>query len=231
MIHLLVVDDEAMIREAVSSFFEQKGFLVYTAENGMDGLRIFESQEIDFIILDLMLPDIPGEEVCRRIRKKSRVPVMMLTAKTMEKDVLCGLHLGADDYVKKPFSLKELYARTEAILRRTIIGEQEFSTGICWNERDLEVDMENRSIKKQGKNVDLTPIEWKIFAALVHCPQKVFTRDELLSIAFDAGFDGYDRVIDTHIKNLRRKIETDTKSPVYIRTVHGIGYRFGGDVR
>lgn len=229
MINLLLVDDEAMIREAVSSFFEKKGFGVYTAETGTEALCIFDGQKIDIIILDLMLPDLSGEEVCKEIRKKSQIPVIMLTAKTMEEDVLNGLHIGADDYIRKPFSLKELYARTQVILRRTVRENIMSSSWKSWNKGDLEVDFENHIVKKQGKPVSLTPIERKIFGALVNYPQKVFTREDLISIAFDVGFDGYDRVIDTHIKNLRRKLETDSRNPVYILTVHGVGYRFGGE--
>lgn len=230
MINLLLVDDEAMIREAVSSFFEKKGVTVYTAETGAEALQMFKQHKMDVVILDLMLPDLSGEEVCTSIRKTSKIPVIMLTAKVREDDVLNGLDIGADDYIRKPFSLKELYARTQAVLRRTSQEAVFSSSQKQWNQGDLEVDMANRIVRKQGSRVSLTPIEWKIFDALVSYPQKVFTRDDLISIAFDAAFDGYDRVIDTHIKNLRRKLETNTRSPVYILTVHGVGYRFGGDV-
>lgn len=229
MINLLLVDDEAMLREAVSSFFEKKGFQVYTAETGTEALRILEARRMDFIILDLMLPDLSGEEVCARIREKSKVPVIMLTAKTMEEDVLKGLELGADDYIKKPFSLRELYARAEAVMRRIPRREEACDAVLQWNAGDLEADRKNHVVKKQGRIVPLTPIEQKIFDALVAYPQKIFTREELLEIAFGDDFDGYDRVIDTHIKNLRRKLEADSRNPVYILTVHGVGYRFGGD--
>lgn len=232
---VLLVEDEAMIREAVASYFEKKGNLVYTAETGKEALQIFGLQKIDLVILDLMLPDMPGEEVCIRIRKSSRIPILMLTAKTMEADVLQGLSIGADDYIRKPFSLKELYARTEVILRRVLPEKAGDSVVVCRAEgsveAELEIDFEKRLVRKQGDLISLTPIEWKILEAMVNCPQKVFTREELISIAFDADFDGYDRVVDTHIKNLRRKLETDSRNPVYIQTVHGIGYRFGGDSR
>lgn len=227
--NILIVDDEQMIREVVSSYLEKKGFSVFTAETGEEGLQILHSQTISFVILDLMLPDISGEEICMAIRKQSSVPIIMLTAKTMEDDMLNGLHIGADDYITKPFSLKELYARMEAVFRRVSNSITPAASKFQWNDGDLAVDFEQRIIEKQGRSVSLTPIEWKILSAFMTYPQRVFTRDNLISIAFDVGFDGYDRVIDTHIKNLRKKIEDDPKKPVYIRTVHGIGYQFRGE--
>lgn len=225
---LLLVEDEAMLREAAASFFEKKGFTVRAAETGQEALTMFAARGADFVILDLMLPDLSGEEICRRIRRESSVPIIMLTAKTMEEDVLNGLRLGADDYIRKPVSLKELYARVQAVLRRAE-GRNASAAKYSWNKGDLEADLENRTVKKQGEAVFLTPIEWRIFAAMATHPQKVFTREELLEAAFETGYDGYDRVIDTHIKNLRRKLEDDSRNPLYLRTVHGIGYRFGGD--
>lgn len=227
--NILVVDDEEMIRDVVSSYLEKRGFQVFTAETGGQALQLLESHAISFVILDLMLPDMSGEEICTRIRKQSRVPVLMLTAKTMEEDMLNGLYIGADDYMTKPFSLKELHARIEAILRRTADDLKPLAFKLQWNDGDLEVDFGNKTVKKKGMPISLTPIEWKLFAAFVKYPQKVFTRDELISLAFDMGFDGYDRVIDTHIKNLRKKIEDEPKKPVYIRTMHGVGYKFGGE--
>lgn len=227
--NILVVDDEEMLRDAVSSYLEKKGFHVFTAETGAQALRIFEDQAISFVILDLMLPDLSGEEICIRIRKQSRVPIIMLTAKTMEDDILNGLHIGADDYMTKPFSLKELHARIEVILRRAGNDLKPLASKFQWNGNDLEVDFEQRTVKKQGAPVMLTPIEWNLLSALIKYPQKIFTRDDLISLAFDTDFNGYDRVVDTHIKNLRKKLEDDPKKPIYIRTVHGVGYKFGGD--
>lgn len=226
---VLVVDDERMIRDAVSSYLENKGFTVFGAENGREALTLFEKEEFAFVILDLMLPDVSGEEVCMKIRKVSRVPVIMLTAKTMEGDQLNGLRIGADDYMTKPFSLKLLYARMETILRRVNEDAAPLAEKFSWDEGKLAMDLEKRSVTKDGENVDLTPIEWKLFTALSKHPQKIYTRDELIHIAFEPGFDGYDRVIDTHIKNLRKKIEDDPKNPAYIKTVYGVGYKFGGD--
>lgn len=226
--NILVVDDEEMLRDAVSSYLAKKGFRVFTAETGTQALQIFEAQVISFVILDLMLPDLSGEDICARIRKQSRVPIIMLTAKTMEDDILNGLHIGADDYMTKPFSLKELYARIEVILRRASDDLKPLASIFQWNDGDLEADFEQRIVKKQGTLITLTPIEWNILSALIKYPQRVFTRNDLISIAFDTDFNGYDRAVDTHIKNLRKKLEDDPKKPVYIRTIHGIGYKFGG---
>lgn len=226
---VLVVDDETMIREAVSSYLGKKGFQVCGAENGLDALSVFAKENIGFVILDLMLPDLSGEEVCRRIREKSEVPVIMLTAKTMEADQLNGLRIGADDYVTKPFSLKLLHARMETILRRAGQKNRPRTEKLSWNHGELEMDSEKRVVIKNGEMIGLTPIEWRVFSALAKHPRKVYTREELIGEAFGPDFDGYDRVIDTHIKNLRKKIEKDPKNAVYIKTVHGIGYKFGGE--
>ena len=229
--NVLVVDDESMIREAVSSYLEKQGYHVFTAETGQEALQIFGRHTISFIILDLMLPDLSGEEVCAMIRKRSRVPVIMLTAKTAECDMLNGFDLGADDYITKPFSLKNLYARMQAVLRRSSGDLRPLAAKFLYNDGDLVIDYDHKKVHKKGELIAVTPIEWKILSAFIKYPQRVFTRDDLLSAAFDVNFDGYDRVIDTHIKNLRKKIEDDPKNPVYICTVHGIGYRFGGDVQ
>lgn len=228
---ILVVDDERMIREAAASYLEKQGYHVFTAETGREALQIFEEQTISFVILDLMLPDLSGEEICTMIRKQSRVPIIMLTAKTMENDMLNGLELGADDYITKPFSLKNLYARIQAVLRRSSEDLQPLVAKFSWNNGDLVIDYDRKEVHKKGETIAITPIEWKILSAFTKYPQKVFTRDDLITIAFDLDFDGYERVIDTHVKNLRKKIEDDPKKPVYIRTVHGMGYRFGGDVQ
>ncbi len=228
---ILIVDDENMMREAVASYLEKQGYDVLQAETGKQALDFLEKEAISFVILDLMLPDIPGEEICSRIRKQSRVPIIMLTAKTMEDDMLKGLDLGADDYITKPFSLKNLYARIQAVLRRSSGDLKPLTEKFSWNHDDLVIDYNRKEVLKKGENISLTPIEWKILAAFTKYPQKVFTRDELISAAFDMDFSGYDRVIDTHIKNLRKKIEDDPKNPVYLCTIHGIGYKFGGNIQ
>lgn len=228
--NVLVVDDEKMIREAVASYLQKQGFEVLQAETGWEALQILEKETIAFVILDLMLPDLSGEEVCATIRKQSRVPIIMLTAKTMETDMLNGLNLGADDYITKPFSLKNLYARMQAVLRRSSDDLKPLAERFSWNNGDLVVDYDRKEVHKKGKLIAVTPIEWKILSAFTKYPQKLFTREDLIEIAFDLDFAGYDRVVDTHVKNLRKKIEDDPKKPIYICTVHGMGYKFGGVV-
>ncbi len=225
---VLVVDDEVKILEVLKSFLESKDYIVFTAENGGKAFSIFEKENISFVILDLMLPDLTGEEICTRLRRTSRVPILMLTAKVGEKDLLRGLDIGADDYLTKPFRLKELHARMEAILRRSSGDPVPLYRRMSFHEGDLEVDLESHSIRKAGREVNLTPNEFKILAALIKYPNKVFTRDELISTAFGDNFEGYDRSVDSHVKNLRQKIETYSKNPVYVLTIHGIGYKFGG---
>lgn len=226
---VLMIEDESMIREAVSSYLSRQGCRVFSADSGRDALAIFEEEAITFVILDLMLPDMSGEAICTAIRKRSRVPIIMLTAKTQEEDVLNGLQIGADDYMTKPFSLKELYARMTAILRRTSDDLKPLAEKYSWNGNDLCIDFQHSEVRKRGRLLALTPSEWKILSALIKHPQKVYLRNELIELAFGLDFNGYDRVIDTHIKNLRKKVEDDPKQPVYIKTVHGVGYKFGGE--
>jgi DNA-binding response OmpR family regulator len=226
--HILAVDDEPKILEVVAAFFESRGFKVFPAETGKEALAVFNRENIALVLLDLMLPDISGEEICRAIRRQSRVPILMLTAKVEEESLLEGLQLGADDYIRKPFSLKELGARADAALRRAADDLTPLTSKNSFRDGDLTVDFETDTIRKKGQAVSLTPGEMKILAALIKYPGKVFTRAELIAIALGDAFDGYDRAIDSHVKNLRRKIEDDSKNPDYILTVHGIGYRFGG---
>lgn len=224
---VLVVDDEKMIRDAVSAYFSKMGCSIIEAEDGREALSLYRSEEIDFIILDLMLPEISGEEVCRQIRRESDIPIIMLTARTMEEDVLNGLGLGADDYVTKPFSIKELYTRMTVIMRR-VNKEVQKADRICF-EGGLCVDPVHSEVRKNDSLISLTRSEWRILSSMVKYQRKVFTRDELMEIAFGDESESFDRVIDTHIKNLRKKIEDDPKSPIYIKTVHGFGYKFGGE--
>lgn len=227
--NILVVDDEPKILEAISSFLKSKDFEVYTAENGYQALEIFDRINVALIVLDLMMPGLSGEEVCLAIRKKSRVPIVMLTAKVNENDQLAGLGLGADDYITKPFSLKVLQARIETVLRRAASDLIPLTVKNSWNDGDLSVDFDRNVIKKKGQVVNLTPNELKLLSALIKYPGKVFTRSELICLALGDEFDGYDRTIDSHIKNLRQKIEDDPRSPVYLLTIHGLGYKFGGE--
>jgi DNA-binding response OmpR family regulator len=226
---VLVVDDEVKITEVIKSYLENAGYGVVCAYSGNEALTCFERYSPALVILDLMLPDMPGEDVCRAIRKKSRAPVIMLTAKVEEEDILKGLGIGADDYVTKPFSPRQIVARAGAVLRRVsfeavpIADEYDFCGG------ELVIDNLRHEVRKNGEQAALTPSEYKLLMAMVKYPTKTFTRDELIALAMGDDFEGYDRVIDTHIKNLRQKIEHDAKNPKYILTVHGVGYKFGGD--
>ncbi|MDR1204077.1 MAG: response regulator transcription factor [Peptococcaceae bacterium] len=227
--NILAVEDEPKILEVVASFMESRGYRVFPAAGGEEALAIFDRENIALVLLDLMLPDMPGEEVCRRIRRSSRAPVIMLTAKVEEENLLEGLGLGADDYIRKPFSLKELGARAEAAIRRAsddltpLVAKNSFRGG------DLTVDFEKNTVKKKGREAALTPSEMRLLAALMKYPGKVCTRAQLIDAAFGDEFDGYDRAVDNHIKNLRQKIEDDSKDPDYVLTVHGLGYKFGGE--
>jgi len=223
MKRILIVDDEEMIVRTVKAYLDREGFKTYTAYDGEAALRAFEEKGPDLIVLDLMLPKASGIEVTRAIRSKSAVPIIMLTAKAAEADRVVGLELGADDYVVKPFSPRELVARVRAVLRR-FEGEgmdvERINTG------ELEVDLKTRELKVAGRNVDLTPTEFDLLAYLARHPGQVFTRLQLLREVQGYTYDSFARTIDTHVKNLRRKIEDDPKNPRYILTVHGVGYRF-----
>lgn len=224
---ILIVDDEENILEIVEAYLVAKNYQVFRAMDGEEALRKAESIRPDFIVLDLMLPDISGLEVCRRIRKSSSVPVIMLTARTTEQDILSGLQIGADHYMTKPFSPKELVARVQTVLRRSHPEPQEvkwsFEGGL------LEIYPDNKQVFKKGVEVGLTPTEYRLLTLLASHPQQIFPRQQLLQVVKGLDFDGTDRVIDVHIKNLRQKIEDDdTRTPYYILTIYGEGYRFGG---
>lgn len=225
---ILIVDDEVKIIEVVKSLLESKGYEVFFAENARDAFIIFQKEDISLILLDLMLPDMSGEDICKEIRKKSRVPIIMLTAKVQEDDMLTGFNIGADDYITKPFSLKELYARVTALLRRTETSKEPLFEKCSYKNDDLVVDFIAHTVKKKSVLVNFTPNEFNILSILIKYPSKVFTRNELINFALGDEFEGFDRVIDSHIKNIRQKIEDNSKEPVYIITVHGIGYKFGG---
>ena len=224
---ILIVDDEENILKIVEAYLVAKNYQVFRAMDGEEALRKAETIRPDFIVLDLMLPDISGLEVCRRIRKSSSVPVIMLTARTTEQDILSGLQIGADHYMTKPFSPKELVARVQTVLRRSHPEPQEvkwsFEGGL------LEIYPDNKQVFKKGVEVGLTPTEYRLLTLLASHPQQIFPRQQLLQVVKGLDFDGTDRVIDVHIKNLRQKIEDDdTRTPYYILTIYGEGYRFGG---
>ena len=226
---ILIVDDEEKIVEVLKSYLEASGYKTYAAYNCKEAQEIFEKVNPDLLILDLMLPDMSGEELCVKLRKRSRIPIIMLTAKINEIDILKGLDIGADDYITKPFSAKQVVARVKALLRRSGQEVIPLTDILSYNEEDLIIDSLKHEVKKGGEVLSLTPNEYKILMTMVKYPQKVFTREELIIMALGDEFDGYDRTVDSHIKNLRQKIETDTKYPKYILTVHGVGYRFGGE--
>jgi len=226
---ILVVDDEAKIVEVIKSYLINDGYSVCEAFNGKQALEVFAQNNPHLVVLDLMLPDLPGEEICQTIRKNSRVPIIMLTARSEEEDILKGLDIGADDYIVKPFSPRQLLARIRALLRRTSDDLSLLANIISYQNNDLVIDTIKYEVKKNDTMVSLTPNEYKILITLLKYPHKTFTREELINLAIGDDYEGYDRIIDTHIKNIRQKIETDSKVPHYILTVHGIGYKFGGD--
>jgi DNA-binding response OmpR family regulator len=228
---ILVVDDEEKITEVLKSYLEKSGYRVVCAYRGNEALSAFDRHSPALVVLDLMLPDMPGEEICRAIRKKSRAPVIMLTAKTEEESILRGLEIGADDYVTKPFSPRQIVARVNAVLRRAAGEAMPVADTYAYNGGELVIDNLRHEVKKNGEAVALTPNEYKILLAMVKYPTKTFTREELISLALGDEFEGYDRVIDTHVKNIRQKIEPDVKNPRYIQTVHGVGYKFKGDAQ
>ncbi|GIM28048.1 DNA-binding response regulator [Clostridium polyendosporum] len=227
---ILVVDDEIKIAEVIKAYLEREGYVVCTAYNGCDAIRLFKESHPSLIILDLMLPDISGEEICRLIRVNSNVPIIMLTAKVQEEDILNGFGLGSDDYVTKPFSPKQLVARVNAVIKRaegsSLVVNQDI---ISVNDGDLIIDIVKHEVRKKGEVIYLTPTEFKLLLVFVKNQNRAFTRAELIDKSMNEYLDVYDRVIDSHIKNLRQKIEDNSKEPRYILTVHGIGYKFGGE--
>jgi DNA-binding response OmpR family regulator len=226
---VLVVDDEPKIRDVVASYLARAGYQAVHAGSGEQALELAAAERPALVILDLMLPDISGEEVCRRLRARSRVPVIMLTARVEDADAVRGLNLGADDYVTKPFSPRQLMARVEAVLRRAAGESAALAQVLSFDGGDLVLDTAAAQASKGGKPVALTPIEFRMLRVFAANPQRLFSRDDLITLALGQDFDGYDRTVDAHVKNLRQKIETDPRSPRYILTVHGLGYKFRGD--
>jgi len=223
---VLVVDDEPQIVEFVRDYLKQAGFRVLTARDGQTALTVARHERPDLIVLDLMLPGgMDGLDVCRSVRQDATlgdVPIIMLTARDEEADRLIGLELGADDYVTKPFSPREVVARVRAVLRRA--GRDGPPPGIV-HVGNLAVDLTNRSVTTGGQSVSLTPTEFDLLAVLARNPGRPFTRAQLMDLVYDVAYAGYDRAIDSHIKNLRRKIEPDPREPRYVLTVYGIGYK------
>jgi DNA-binding response OmpR family regulator len=223
MSSILIVEDEPELVKVLRSYLEQAGFSVFTAYRGDSGLSTWEQKHPDLVILDLNLPGMDGLDVARQIRKRSDTPIIMLTARVEETDRLIGLELGADDYITKPFSPREVVARVRAVLRR--VGGAAPATRII-RIYDLEIDLEGHAVRRNGRAIDLTPTEFNLLAAMAGYPGRAFSRRQLQEATLGSSYEGYDRTIDAHVKNLRSKLETDPRNPRYIETVFGIGYRF-----
>ncbi len=226
MDNILIIEDEEKVSEILKAYLEKEGYSVHCTAKGLEGIKLFEKIEFRLVILDLMLPDISGEEVCGVLRKISEVHIFMLTAKSTLEERIQGLNLGADEYLVKPFSPRELTARVNALFRRININK--FETKIYSN-GDLEINYDKRIIKVHGTEIALTPNEFDIVHILSSNRGKVFTREQLIERIMGIDFQGFDRTIDVHIKNIRKKIEEDSRNPKYIITVTRIGYKFGGD--
>lgn len=230
MFKILVVDDEQNIVNVVKAYLEKEGFEVVTAMDGEAALKMFNNETIHLIVLDLMLPKVTGEEVCRRIRTASNVPIIMLTAKVDEDNKIEGISIGADDYLTKPFSVRELVVRVRALLRRSYRDVTPMADILIFNNGDLEIDIKKMVVKKKDETVGLTTNEFKVLTILLTNPGQVFSREQLVEKAFGMDYEGFDRTVDTYIKNIRQKIEDNPKEPKYITTVYGMGYKFISDL-
>ena len=220
---IMVVDDEKRLVSLVESYLAQEGYRVVSASNGAEALPIASREKPELIILDIMMPEMDGYAFMREHRKEFDTPIILLTARVDDDERVIGLELGADDYVTKPFRPRELVARVRAVLRRA--GKTE-PQGKMLQVADITLDRDTREVTVAGKSIDLTPSEFDLLAALMTSPGRVFSRLDLLDIIQGVRYEGYERTIDTHIKNLRSKIESDSRSPRYIETVYGVGYRF-----
>jgi DNA-binding response OmpR family regulator len=227
---VLLVEDERKLRELIRSYLERAGFTVLSTGSGAEAIALAVSAAPDLVVLDLGLPDVSGETVAREVRATGptgAVPILMLTAKAAEEDRIAGLELGADDYVTKPFSPRELVLRVQAILRRGSPAASSRPGAASYGGRILVIDEPRREVTVHGAGVDLTPTEWGILVALATVPGRVYSRSELINRVRGYEFEGYERTVDSHVKNLRRKVEGDPGSPVIVQTVFGGGYRLG----
>ena len=226
----VVVDDDPSVQEVVRAYLERDGFLVYVATTGAEGLATAERVKPALVVLDLMLPDRPGEDVAREIRARSDVPVIMLTAKATEDERVGGLALGADDYLTKPFSPRELVARVRAVLRRAQRSDVPLVEVLSFDGGALQVDTVEHEVRVRGEPVELTRAEYRLLTTLARYPGRVYARAELVHHVQGYDYDGYERTMDAHVKNLRKKIEPDPRHPRYIETVFGTGYRLARSV-
>lgn len=227
MYNILIIEDEEKVSEILKAYLIKEGYNVYCTNRGLEGLEFFKRMSFKLIILDLMLPDISGEEICKIIRKTSDVHIFMLTAKAGLDEKIEGLNIGADEYLTKPFSPRELTARVNALFRR--IDMDKNTSNLIYNDGRLSIDYDKRVVKVNNEEISFTPNEFNILYALAVNKGKVLTREQLIDKIFGADFEGYDRTVDVHIKNIRKKIEEDTKNPKYIITVMKVGYKFGGE--
>lgn len=225
---ILVVEDDRKIARVVKIYLEGEGFKVTHAERGKDALALASKEKPSLVILDLMLPDMGGEEVCQELREIGDFPVVMLTAKSSEEERVAGFALGADDYIVKPFSPRELVARVKAVLKRSQGIELSSTEILSFNKGLLVIDGKSYEVRKKGIPLKFTLTEFKIISVLAGSPGKVFTRSELVDKALGYQFEGYERSVDAHIKNIRQKIEDDPRKPLFITTVYGVGYKFTG---
>ncbi len=221
---ILVVDDDRKTVDLIRLYLEKDGYRVLVAYDGRSAIDIARDRRPGLIILDLMLPKVDGLDVCRELRAETNVPIIMLTAKTTEDDKLAGLDLGADDYVTKPFSPRELVARVRAVLRRGMAEEKSGPEQILYG--DLKVDFVRHEARVGGAPVRLTPKEFTLLEIMIKQPGRVFSRLELLELAFGFDYQGFERTVDVHVMNLRKKIESDPTQPRYVQTVYGVGYKF-----
>jgi DNA-binding response OmpR family regulator len=221
--HVLVVEDNARTQEAIVLYLRHAGYDVDVAATGPDALAVAAARRPDLIVLDLMLPGLSGLDVCRALRERTDVPIIMVTARTTEADKLEGLRSGADDYVTKPFSPRELVARVATVLRRSRPGPRLISAG------GVEIDLTSREVRRDGAVVPVTPAEFRLLEILASSPGRAWTRADLGERAFGLEYEALDRTIDAHVMNLRRKLERDRAKPALIQTVFGVGYRFRGD--
>lgn len=227
MNNILVIEDEEKVSDVLKAYLEKEGYKVYSTTKGLHGIELFKEKEFNLVILDLMLPDISGEEVCKIIRETSDVYIFMLTAKGTLTDRIDGLNIGADEYLVKPFSPRELTARVNALFRRLNVSSN--SLVLSFDNGKLIIDYEKRMVKLNGDEVSFTPNEFDILYTLAINKGIVLTREQLIDKIFGIDFDGFDRTIDVHIKNIRKKLEEDTRNPRYIITVMRVGYKFGGE--